>query len=125
MDIADRLIKIREDKEYSQEKFASELGLSRNFINQVENRKKNISERTIKDICREFNINEEWLTDGIGEMKKTADRKLSGYLSEIATGDDEFIQNLIEVYMELDPTSKEALKEIAKKMADKQKKSEG
>lgn len=109
----------------SQTDFAKALSISRSAICKIESGENTPSEQTIKLICREFNINEEWLTDGIGEMKKTADRKLSGYLSEIATGDDEFIQNLIEVYMELDPTSKEALKEIAKKMADKQKKSGG
>lgn len=118
-----RFKEIREAFSITQQQFADKINLSRNFVAQIEMGTKIPSERTIKDICREFNINEEWLTDGIGEMKKTADRKLSGYLSEIATGDDEFIQNLIEVYMELDPTSKEALKEIAKKMADKQKKS--
>lgn len=109
----------------SQTDFAKALSISRSAICKIESGENTPSEQTIKLICREFNINEEWLTDGIGEMKKTTDRKLSGYLSEIATGNDEFIQNLIEVYMELDQTSKEALKEIAKKMAEKQKKSGG
>lgn len=63
-----RIIQTREYFELSQEKFASRLGLSRNFINQVENGKKNLSDRTISDICREFNVNEEWLRTGEGEM---------------------------------------------------------
>ena len=54
-----RIIKIREDNGLNQEKFAEKIGLSRNFINQVENGKKNISDRTISDICRLFNVNEE------------------------------------------------------------------
>ena len=121
-DMVDRVIKIREESGYSQEKFASRLGLSRNFINQFENRKKNISDRTISDICKEFNISEEWLRYGTGEMKRPVERKLSSYVSEIVTGDDDFIKDLIEVYMELDQTSKNALKEIAKRMADKRNK---
>ena len=48
-DMVDRVIKIREESGDSQEKFASRLGLSRNFINQFENRKKNISDRTNKE----------------------------------------------------------------------------
>lgn len=120
-----RIKEVRIASGKSQTDFAKALSISRSAICKIESGENTPSEQTIKLICREFNINEEWLTDGIGEMKKTTDRKLSGYLSEIATGDDEFIQNLIEVYMELDKTSKEALKEIAKKMADKQKKSGG
>ena len=121
-DMVDRVIKIREESGDSQEKFASRLGLSRNFINQFENRKKNISDRTISDICKEFNISEEWLRYGTGEMKRPVEHKLPSYVSEIVTGDDDFIKDLIEVYMELDQTSKNALKEIAKRMADKRNK---
>lgn len=68
-----RIIQIREHYELSQEKFASRLGLSRNFINQVENRKKNLSDRSISDICREFNVNENWLRTGEGEMLNEMD----------------------------------------------------
>lgn len=118
-----RIKQIRKEAGLTQVEFGSKIGVKGNTVTNYETGLRNPTDAVILSICREFNINEEWLTDGIGEMKKTAGRKLSGYLSEIATGDDEFIQNLIEVYMELDPTSKEALKEIAKKMADKQKKS--
>lgn len=120
-----RIKQIRKEAGLTQVEFGSKIGVKGNTVTNYETGLRNPTDAVILSICREFNINEEWLTDGIGEMKKTAGRKLSGYLSEIATGDDEFIQNLIEVYMELDPTSKEALKEIAKKMADKQKKSGG
>lgn len=63
-----RIIQIREYYELSQEKFAARLGLSRNFINQVENGKKNLSDRSISDICREFNVNEDWIRTGKGKM---------------------------------------------------------
>lgn len=63
-----RIVLLRKTLGYSQEKFAQELNLSRNFINQIEAGKKNPSERTILDICREFNVNEEWLRTGEGEM---------------------------------------------------------
>ena len=52
----------------TQEEFSSRLNLSRNFIAQIETGVKVPSERTIKDICKEFNVNEEWLRTGNGEM---------------------------------------------------------
>ena len=112
-----RIIKIREDNGLNQEKFAEKIGLSRNFINQVENGKKNISDRTISDICRLFSVNEEWLRTGNGKPYISQDDKLSSYIANIAFGDDDFIKDLIMVYMELDDTSKNALKKIASSMA--------
>lgn len=116
-----QIIQIREQEGLSQEKFAQRLGLSRNFINQAENGKKNLSDRTISDICREFGINEDWIRYGKEPMKIVVPKKLETYLGEISKGNDEFIKDLIEVYMELDQTSKDALKKIAKKMVNRQK----
>jgi len=66
--LENRIILLRKTLGYSQEKFAQALNLSRNFINQIEAGKKNPSDRTILDICREYNVNEEWLRTGEGEM---------------------------------------------------------
>lgn len=117
----ERIIKIREEKNLSQEKFAEKLGLSRNFINQVENGKKNISDRTISDICRLFNVNEEWLRTGNGEQYLQPEDKLSTYIADIITGDDDFIKDLISAYMELDELSEEALRKLADSMLNKRK----
>lgn len=115
-----RIIELRELEGLSQEKFANRLGLSRNFINQAENGKKNFSDRTISDICNKFGVNEQWIRNGTPPMKKLPVDKLSDYLAQIAKGNDEFIQDIIEVYMELDSTSKEALKKIANRFVEKQ-----
>lgn len=54
----------------------------------------------------------------------SAGDKLERYLAQISKGDDTFIKDLIEVYMELDDTSKEALRKIARAMAKKYKERE-
>ena len=74
-----RIIEVRKDKKLNQEEFANKLNLSRNFINQIESGKKNPSDRTIIDICKKFNVNEEWLRTGEGEMYLPIERE-----SEIA-----------------------------------------
>ena len=71
----DRITLVRKERKYSQEKFANELNLSRNFINQIETGKKSPSERTIKDICLKFGVNETWLRTGEGEMYVPLDRE--------------------------------------------------
>lgn len=119
-----RIKEVREKEKLTQEEFGKRIGSARNTIANYETGNRNPSNAVITSICREFNINEEWLRNGQGEMYKEADDKLSAYVAEIAVGNDEFIKDLITVYMELDDTSKAALKKIAYAMAEKREKRE-
>lgn len=112
MDIFDRIIKVRSESKESQEKFAAKLGLSRNFINQVENKKKNVSDRTISDICREYNINEEWLRTGSGDMTVpiSKDKEISRMLATVLKSDEnDFKRRLISALSRLDDEGWEQL----------------
>lgn len=42
--------------------------MSKVNISRLEKGERNITDRTIADICREFNVNEEWLRTGEGEI---------------------------------------------------------
>lgn len=112
-----RIVQLRKDRGWTQEEFAEKMGISKNYVSLIENGKKVPSDRLVSDICREFNVNEDWIRYG-KEPKKPPD-KLSTYLGQIKKGDEDFIKELIEVYMELDPDSKKALRTIADKMYEK------
>ena len=75
----------------------------------------------IFSICREFNVNENWLRYGKGPKYKENDGSFTELLSELEDSDDEFIKSLIKVYMGLDEDSKKALRKIAAGMAEKYK----
>lgn len=64
--IEDRILMIREKLELSQEEFGERIGVTKSTISLLERKLRNPSERVIRDICREFNINEEWLRNGKG-----------------------------------------------------------
>lgn len=66
--IGQRIREIRTKTRFTQEKFAAELNLKQQTIAVFELGKRNPSERTISDICDKFNINEDWLRTGEGEM---------------------------------------------------------
>ena len=117
----DRIRKIRKDFGLTQKEFADRLGIKQNTVATYEIGKTNVGEAVITSICREFNVNEEWLRYGSGSMYKEKDGSFSELLAEIDYSDDEFIKNLIVAYMELDSDSKEALRKIAKSMAEKYK----
>lgn len=117
----DRIRIVRKDVGLTQKEFAEKLGIKQNTVASYEMGRIGVSDNVIFSICREFGINEDWLRNGTEPMKIPQEGKFSSYLGQISKGNDEFIRDLIEVYMELDQTSKDALKEIAKRMADKQK----
>ena len=48
--------------------FAERIGVSQPFVSQLCSGAAFPSDRTIKDICREFGINEIWLRTGAGDM---------------------------------------------------------
>ncbi len=114
--LKDRIKQIRKEHKLTQVEFGMKIGVKGNTVTGYETGLRNPTDAVILSICREFNINEEWLRTGKGPMEFSPN-----YLAEIAHGNDEFIQDLIKVYMELDDSSKEALKTIAYKMAENKK----
>ena len=64
----ERLIKLRKFLHITQQEFANRLNISRSTIATYEVGKSNPSDAAVMLICREFNVNEEWLRNGTGEM---------------------------------------------------------
>lgn len=64
--INERLKEVRKFLNYNQQEFASELGISRTHVSNMENGNDNPSSTLIKLICMRFNISEDWLNTGEG-----------------------------------------------------------
>lgn len=65
--IGSRIYKIRKHFNLSMEKFGKQIGISKGSINNIEKGTTNPSSQTINSICREFNVDYAWLTQGVGE----------------------------------------------------------
>lgn len=70
----ERLKKLRKTLDLTQQKFADTLGVKRNTVGQWECGINAITDQVITSICREFNVNEEWLRNGTGDMFLPTDR---------------------------------------------------
>lgn len=117
----ERIRTIRKEKKLTQVEFGEKIGVKGNTITNYENGLRNPTDAVILSICREFNVNEEWLRYGTGEMYRKKDTAFSELIAEIDYSDDEFLKNIITAYMGLDEDSKQALRKIAKSMAKKYK----
>ena len=62
----ERLKKIRSENKLTQEEFGRTIGIGKTSVSKLESGENNPSERTIKLICSEFNVNERWLRTGEG-----------------------------------------------------------
>lgn len=67
-DVGSRIKLLRKELDLSMKKFADRIGLTDGSIAHIEKGVNNPSERTLKLICSEFNVNYAWLTEGEGEM---------------------------------------------------------
>lgn len=65
---------LRKELDMTQQEFADRLGVKRNNIAGYEAGTRNPSDGVVSLICREFNVNEDWLRNGNGEMFLPVDR---------------------------------------------------
>ncbi len=120
MTIGERIKTLRKKLDLTQKMFADRIGMKRNSIAQIE-LGRNTSEQTIFSICREFNVNEDWLRNGNGDMFLPVDREneiskmVKGLLNEEANS---FKSRFITMLAGLSVSDWERLESEAKKLLD-------
>lgn len=116
-----RIAEVRKAVNLTQEKFAAQLGLSRNFLWMIEKGDRVPSDRTIADICREFNVNEDWLRTGEGEMFNPQDEKLAAFVGSLVADDsDRFKRRMVELLADLTPEEWKLLEKMAERLTKKE-----
>lgn len=70
-----RIRELRKTLGLTLDKFGEPLGVTKTAISRLENGVNGITDQMIKSICREYNVNEEWLVNGTGEMFSEIDRE--------------------------------------------------
>lgn len=104
----------------SQEEFGKRIGIeSRGHISALESGSKNITERIIRDVCREFGVNEVWLRTGEGGDDNmftlvSEDDRYSLSLGKLSITENEFVKNGVNLLAETDPEKLKVLEEFMK-----------
>lgn len=113
----ERLKKIRKSLDLTQQEFANRIGIARGNIAAYEVGKNAPSDAVISLICREFNVDEEWLRTGVGgsdvHFVKQEAFSLDTYLKSIGATNLEI--EIVKTYFEMDPGIRKGMLEHFKK----------
>ena len=120
--LKDRFKELRKELNVTQQELADKLKISRNFVAQIEMGSKVPSDRTIDDVCREFNVNEEWLRTGNGDMfvPGIKDKQISAMLADVMkSGEDSFRHRLVSALARLDDEGWDNLEKLIDMISNK------
>lgn len=111
----ERIQAIIEAKQIKKVEFARRLNLSQPFVSDLCSGKSQPSSRTISDICREFDVNEDWLRTGEGEMFVHISRsqEVAEFVGDILKGEaDTFKRRFVAMLARLDESQWEVLEQM-------------
>lgn len=115
----ERIKELRKALNLTQTQFGDSLGITHSAVAHFEKGTVNMSQSTIKSICREFNVNENWLLTGEGEMfnELSDDELVARYVGRMFAGGDPFVINTLKALGKLSPDQWEVLKELVDTIA--------
>lgn len=120
----ERLRKLRKTLDLTQQEFADRIGSARDNIAGYETGRRNPSVAVISLICTKFNVNEEWLRTGNGEMfiELTRDEQIERFVGDaLKSEDDSFKKKFISMLAALDESDWEVLQKMVELMQENKK----
>lgn len=119
--IATRIMQVVDKVASSKSDFARAINVTPAYISKLGKQPESIpSDRTISDICREFDVNEEWIRTGKGEMfrQKSRNEQILEFAVSVAEAPNADIKKkLLLVMSRLTKEQWELLADIAKELA--------
>lgn len=115
----ERIQAIIDDKKIKKVEFARRLNLSQSFVSDMCSGKSQPSDRTISDICREFNVNEHWLRTGDGDMfvPVTRSQEVAEFVGDVLKGEaDTFKRRFVAMLARLDESDWDVLEKMVSEM---------
>ena len=112
----DRIKQLRKSLDMTQQVFADRLGVQRNTIAMYEMGRTSPSDAIIISMCREFNVNEDWLRNGTGEMfiQMDMEDQLMEWAGRVLSGrDPDFRKRFVKMLMSLTDDQWELLEQKA------------
>lgn len=114
----ERVNEVRKSLGLTLEKFGEKLGVTKTTISRIEKGVNNLTDQMAISICREYNVNYDYLVYGEGEMFDDLPQTI---VDELCAQYDlnDFDKALVEMYVSLPAGRRERIKEYMKQLVKK------
>ena len=115
----DRIKELRKTLGLTQAHFGTRIGVKGNTVTNYETGLRTPTDAVIHSICREFNVNEEWLRNGNGEIfiELTRDEQIEAFVGDALRDEsDSFKKKFIAMLAALDESDWEILQKMVEKI---------
>lgn len=87
-----RIALVRKQSKLNQQDFAEKIGLTKNYVSLMETGGRIPSDRTISDICRIFDVQEDWLRYGLEPMRaaRSKEEEITEMVGSALRGNNDF-----------------------------------
>lgn len=110
----ERVKEVRKSLNMTLEKFGEKLGVTKVAISNIEKGNRNLTEQMVKSICREYNVNYDYLMYDKGDMFDDLPQTI---LDELCAqyNLDELDRQIVDIYISLPKQLRDSVKEHIKK----------
>lgn len=110
----ERVKEVRKSLNMTLEKFGEKLGVTKVAISNIEKGNRNLTEQMVKSICREYNVNYDYLMYGKGDVFDDLPQTI---LDELCAqyNLDELDRQIVDIYISLPKQLRDSVKEHIKK----------
>lgn len=115
----ERIKELRKELKLTQQEFADALSIKRNTVATYEMGRNEPIDAVVSLICKTFNVNEDWLRSGAGNMflELPEEDEEAAYVSELLEDVDNdlfiLIKEVMHTYHDLTPKSKEVIRDFS------------
>lgn len=119
----ERIRTLRKTLDLTLEKFGDRLGVGKSAISLLESGKNSVTDQMVKSICREFDVNEEWLRDGTGNMfiERLEEDETAALVQNLLDTSNPFydsILSIMKMYDKLNDNSQKVVDDFFKSIVD-------
>ena len=110
----ERVKEIRKALGLTLDKFGEKVGVKKQTVSRIENGVNNVTDQMVLSICREFNVNYDYLMNGEGEMFDDLPQTVLDELC-VQYNLDNLDRTLVEMYLEMPDQVRDYLKQEIRK----------
>lgn len=114
----ERIKELRKALGLTLEEFGAKIGMGKSSVSKIEKGLNGTTDQTIRSICREFKVSEDWLRTGEGDMFDQEQPSILARLSseyKLTTRE----QSVVAAFLELDEADRAAIMRYVDKLVEK------